>query len=411
MEIIVATYLTLMFIALYLFSLFTILTIKNHKELYSSPKPNKNYSVSIVIPCYNEGSTIIGNLETILKQDYQNIKKIIVVDDCSTDDSFKVIKKFAKKHPKIIVVQTPKNTGNAAGAKNYGAKFVKTELIGFSDADSFLEKKAISNMVGFFNNPKISAVTSFVPIRNRNATYLTKIQSLEYMFMGFLRKILDFVDAVYVTTGPLSIYRKSTFDKVKGFDEKNLTEDLEITWHMLSEGYSTAMSLASRVSTEAPTKIKPWFNQRTRWGLGGLQSISKYKKAFFTKGLFGAFVLPFVIVSIVVSIFTFLFSTYLLTKSLITTALTTFKSTAYNAPIFNFAEFSYHPSILIFYLLILLVSSMTFYHYILSKTKHEDKLSIKRFFNMLFYLLVYGTLYPIVWFKAIYRYIIKDYKW
>lgn len=411
MEIIVATYLTLMFIAIYFFSLFGILTIKNHKKLYFSPKPQRNYSVSIVIPCYNEGSTIIGNLKTILNQDYPNLKKIIVVDDCSKDNSFAVVKKFAKKYSKIMVVQTPKNTSNAAGAKNFGAKFVKTELIGFSDADSFLSTNAISKMVGFFNEPKMSAVTSFVPIRNKDETYLTKIQSLEYMFIGFFRKLLDFVDSVYVTNGPLSIYRKTAFDKVKGFDEKSITEDIEITWHMLSKDYTTAMALGARVSTEAPTKIKPWFNQRTRWGLGGLQAISKYKKMFFRKGLFGAFVLPFVILSIIVSIFTFLFSTYLVTKSLITTILTTFKSTAYNAPIFTFADFTYHPSILIFYIVILLASSMIFYHYILSKTKHEDKFSIKRFFNMLFYLLIYGTLYPIVWFKAIYRYIIGDYKW
>ncbi|MBU3923685.1 MAG: glycosyltransferase [Nanoarchaeota archaeon] len=411
MEIIVATYLSIMFIALYFFSFFAILTIKNRKKLFYSPTPKKNYSISIVIPCYNEGSTIKGNLNALLAQDYPNLKKIIVVDDCSTDNSFKIIKDFAKKHPKIMIVQTPKNTGNAAGAKNYGASFVKTELIGFSDADSYPAKDAISKMVGFFNEEQMAAVTSFVPIRNRNASYLSKIQSLEYMFMGFFRKLLDFIDSVYVTNGPLSIYRKSIFDKIGGFDEESITEDIEITWHMLSKDYKTAMSLGARVSTEAPTKIKPWFNQRTRWGLGGLQAIAKYKEMFFKKGLFGAFILPFVSLTIILSLFTFLFSVYLFTKSIITSTMITIKSTAYNAPIFKFANFNYHPSILIFYLIVLFIASMTMYNYILKKTNHEDKASIKRFFNMLFYLLIYGTLYPIVWFKSIYRYIVKDNKW
>ncbi|MFH0833345.1 MAG: glycosyltransferase [archaeon] len=400
-----------MFIAIYILSLFSILTIKNHKELYHSPRPDKNYSISIVIPCYNEGSTIINNLKALLNQDYPNLQKIIVVDDSSKDNSFEIIKKFAEKHPKIKLVQTPKNTGNAAGAKNFGAKFVKTELIGFSDADSFPERDAVSKMVGFFNNPNMGAVTSFVTIRNLNTSYLTKIQSLEYMFLGFFRKLLDFINSVYVTNGPLSIYRTTFFNNINGFDEKSITEDIEITWHMISKDYATAMSLSARVSTEAPSKIKPWFNQRTRWGLGGLQAISKYKKFFFRKGLFGAFVLPFVAASIILSIFTFLFSVYLISKSLITTGLTTFKSTAYNAPIFNFADFTYHPSILIFYLTILFITSMIFYHYILRKTKYEEKFSTKRFFNMLFYLVIYGTLYPIVWFKSIYRYIIGDYRW
>jgi biofilm PGA synthesis N-glycosyltransferase PgaC len=400
-----------MFIALYILSFFTILTIKNRKDLFHSPIPKKEYSISIVIPCYNEGVSIQGNLKALLAQEYKNLKKIIVVDDCSKDNSFSIVKNFAKKFPKIMVVQTPKNTGNAAGAKNYGSKFVKTELIGFSDADSYPKKDAIYKMVGFFDNKKMSAVTSFVPVRNRNESFLARLQSLEYMFMGFFRKLLDFIDSVYVTNGPLSIYRTEYFNKIGGFDENSITEDIEITWHFLKKDYKTAMALDARVSTIAPTKIKEWFNQRTRWGLGGLQAITKYRKMFFRKGLFGIFVLPFVTLSIIVSIFTFLFSIYLVTKSIIIQVMTLTKSAVYDSPIFNFENFIFNPSIIIFYLVILFIASMTLYHYILTITRYEDKLSIKRFFNMLFYLLIYGTLYPIVWFKSIQRYITKDYRW
>ena len=38
--------------------------------------------LSIVIPCFNEGESIIGNLKALLNQDYKFIKKIVVVDDC-----------------------------------------------------------------------------------------------------------------------------------------------------------------------------------------------------------------------------------------------------------------------------------------------------------------------------------------
>jgi len=62
MEPIILTYLALMFVALYMSSFFIIMTVKNFHKLYISPKPNKNYPVSIVIPCYNEGDTIQGNL-------------------------------------------------------------------------------------------------------------------------------------------------------------------------------------------------------------------------------------------------------------------------------------------------------------------------------------------------------------
>ncbi|MBR9702052.1 glycosyltransferase family 2 protein [Candidatus Pacearchaeota archaeon] len=411
MEIITIVYLTLMFIALYMFSFFVIITLRNKERLFEFPHPKKIYSLSIVVPCYNEEGSIEKNIKSLLNSDYPGLEKIIVVDDCSKDNSFEIIKKLAQKYPKVMAVRTPKNTGNAAGSKNYGTKFVETELIGFSDADTHSNKDAISKMVGFFNDPKMSAVTSFVRVRNRDQNFFTKVQSLEYMIMGWSRKLLDFVDSVYVTNGPLSIYLTKYFREVGGFDETSITEDIEITWNMLNHGYKTAMSLDARVSTITPHKRGEWFRQRTRWGLGGLQAISKYRKMFFKKGMFGGFILPFVSLSIIVSLITFSFSSYLIIRSLLVRGLTATSSLASNISIFHFQKINLYPSVIIFYLIVLASFSLVYYNYVLYKTKYEEKLTIKRFFNLLFYMMVYSAMYPTVWFASIYRFIKKDHKW
>ena len=69
--------------------------------------------------------------------------------------------------------------------------------------------------------------------------------NFDYMVVAWSRKVLDFVDSVYVTNGPLSIYRADVIRKIGGFDTKNLTEDIEITWHLLSLGYKTRMSYST----------------------------------------------------------------------------------------------------------------------------------------------------------------------
>ena len=79
-------------------------------------------------------------------------------------------------------------------------------------------------------------------------------------------------------------------DDVGRFDESNLTEDIEITWNFLSKGYKIEMSIPSRVYTVAPGKFKTWYSQRIRWNVGGIQTISKYKKTFAKKGILGSFV-------------------------------------------------------------------------------------------------------------------------
>ena len=212
MEKLTILYLVYTFIAFYFLMIYILTYIQNRRRIHEIIEPDKIRSLSIIVPCFNEEETIGKNIETFLASDYKGLKKLIIVDDCSTDNSYKIIKKYAKKYARVIALQTPKNTGRASGAKNFGIKYVKTKLIGFSDADSLPNKNAISKMVGFFNDPEVGGVTSRVFVNNPK-NYLTRIQSIEYKIIAFTRKLLGFLDSIYVTNGPLSIYRKKAFDQ------------------------------------------------------------------------------------------------------------------------------------------------------------------------------------------------------
>ena len=142
MEFLTVLYLTYTFIAFYFLFIHLLTYFQNKKQVYETITPDKIRTLSIVIPCFNEEESIGKTIQAHLDSDYQGLKKIIIADDCSTDNSAEVIKALAKKYKQVMYVKTPKNTGNAAGAKNYGSQFVKTKLIGFSDADSIPQKTA-----------------------------------------------------------------------------------------------------------------------------------------------------------------------------------------------------------------------------------------------------------------------------
>ncbi len=231
------------------------------------------------------------------------------------------------------------------------------------------------------------------------------------MILAWNRKILDFVNSVYVTNGPLSLYRKSYVLEVGGFDHKSITEDIDITWNLMSHQYKTAMCFDARVSTIVPTTFKRWSRQRIRWGIGGIQAIFKYKNYFFKKGIFGFFVMPFVSLSIILSIFGFSYSSYLLFKAILTRLVTVGYSIAAETTIFSFHSINFYPSVMIFYFFVMFISSLTYYNYILRTIKFYPKLTIKKFFNLAFYMIVFLALYPLVWFAAIYRYLRKDFNW
>ncbi len=410
MEFLTYVFLFYIFLSFYYLSLFVLIYIQNRKVFFEFYVPKKEFSLSIVVPCYNEGEAIGENITALLKSTYPGLKKIIVVDDCSKDNSYEIIQQYAKKYPdKIIAVQTPKNTGNAAGAKNYGAQFVNTELIGFSDADSFPNLDAIYKMVGFFNDLSVGAVTSRVLVKNKN-NLLARLQSIEYKVIAFTRKLLGFVDAIYVTNGPLSIYRKSAFDDVGGFDEKNLTEDIEITWHFVSKGWKVHMSIPATVYTVVPETIKTWFKQRLRWNIGGMQTIKKYIRSFLRCGMLGFFILPFFISSWLIAISGLFILIYRVFRIIFIRYLSTVYSVEAQTVILRLQDINLTPTILLLFGLVLISLSFIFTCIGLYHSREKDFKSTD-IYEFVLYACFYLLAHPILLIFSMYRFVRGKFSW
>jgi len=397
------------FISLYFIIAYTLVYTFNKKRFFETPTSKNKLTLSIVVPCYNEQETIGNTIKTLLDLDYKHLQKIIVVDDCSTDNSFSIMKKYANQYRQVMVVQTPRNTGNAAGAKNYGVKFANTDLIGFTDADSFPKKDSVRKMVGFFDNPKIGAVTSSVLVKNRNKL-IELFQAVEYKVIAFTRKLIGIVDAIYVTPGPLALYRKSAFDEVGGFDKNNWTEDIEITWAIVKAGYKVEMSLTSEVYTVAPDNWKQWFKQRLRWNVGGIQTLVKYKNQFLKKGMLGSFIIPFFLLTWCISLFGIAILIYRFVRTIIVRYLSTLYSIHAETAILRFSEINLTPNILVFFGGISLILSTIFTLFALYYVKEQD---FKKygFIPIVGFMFLYLLAYPFILIGSFYRYFKKTGKW
>jgi len=409
MQLLPFIYLAYMFIAIYMSLLFILLWLKNKDTFFNIPKLKQIYSLSMVVPCYNEEKEIGKTIQALLDSDYNGLEKIYVVDDCSKDNSYKVIKSIALRNNRVIALQTPKNTGCAAGSKNYGAKFVKTQLIGFTDADSFPEKDAISKIVGFFNDKQVAAVLGANLAKNPK-TFFEKLQAIEYAIISWTRKLLNYVDAIYVTPGPLTVYRRDIFEKVGRFDEKNMTEDIELTWRLTYHGYKREMCPSACTYTVVPSSLKQWYNQRVRWNVGGLQTISKYKSFFFRKGMLGAFILPYFVISLFLGLLGLSIFFYLVARRFIDWFLFTKFSIAASTPILTMQNFNITPTVLNFFGIALFLLGAVFTIYGINIMKNY-KIRNQNIFNILIYLLVYLTLYPFIMITSMYKFARGTYSW
>ncbi len=398
------------FLSFYMLSLFVLIYTQNRKELFSYPKARVE-PVSIVMPCYNEGEHIGKAIEALLNLDYpRDMIEIIVVDDKSSDSSAEVVREYEKKYKNVRLIVNMRNSGGAAEPTNIGIKAAKYDYVAVADSDSTPERDALKKMIGFLQeDEKVGGVTCAIMAQHRNK-FIEKLQAVEYSVIAFTRKLLDRVDAVYVTPGPFALYKKKVLFEIGLFDTKNMTQDIEIVWRMVYYGYKARMCLATKTHSVTPTKFKKWFKQRVRWNIGGLQTILKYKSFFLRKGMLGAFILPFFVVSLVVGVLGLGIFAYLLFRRIWISYLATRLSIYAGTDLIRFSELNLSPSILNFFGVVLFVLGAAFTFLGLS-IMQEKELRNRNFFMLGFYFIFYLSFYPIILITSIYKLIRGNYSW
>lgn len=97
--------------------------------------------ISVIIPVYNGENDIKKCIDSVINQTYKNLE-IIIINDGSTDNTFKILKEYKNKYGDKLVVIDQKNKGQAI-ARNNGIKKSTGKYITFLDADDYLKKDFI----------------------------------------------------------------------------------------------------------------------------------------------------------------------------------------------------------------------------------------------------------------------------
>lgn len=111
------------------------------------------YLVSIVTPVYNSERFISETIESIQSQTYRNWE-LLLIDDCSKDNSYEIIKNYMKNDDRIKYIKLEKNSG-AAVSRNTGIKNAKGRFIAFIDSDDLWEAKKLEIQVKYMLENKL----------------------------------------------------------------------------------------------------------------------------------------------------------------------------------------------------------------------------------------------------------------
>lgn len=233
---------------------------------------------SIIVPVKNEERVIGRLLDSLLRLSYPSDRReIIVVEDGSADKTLDICMRFAKERDLDMKILRKAFSNGKPSALNYGIMHAKGQIIGIFDADNVPAHDALINVCKYFEDPAVAAVQGRTLSINSGENRLTRFISYEEAVWceTYLRG-KSVLDLFVHLKGSCQFIRRNVLEKLKGFDEEVLSEDMEISARLTERGHRIRYASDVRCWQESPAGLRQLFRQRTRWYRGTMEVAFKY---------------------------------------------------------------------------------------------------------------------------------------
>lgn len=134
---------------------------------------NKTF-FSIIVPAYNAGKDIHKTIDSVLAQSFDNWE-LIIVDDCSTDNTKDVVCTYSEKNPNIKYTSLEKNSGNAKKPRDYGVSISKGDYCVMLDSDDALSEDYLEKIHNKIISEQADVVISVMEMRELETKALVNI--------------------------------------------------------------------------------------------------------------------------------------------------------------------------------------------------------------------------------------------
>jgi cellulose synthase/poly-beta-1,6-N-acetylglucosamine synthase-like glycosyltransferase len=248
--------------------------INRQRRIRSKGKANRHSKeryvpmISFLIPAYNEEQIIGECIDSIDRAaaKYGGRTEIVIVNDGSTDNTEKEVlnsmNKLKYAQGKIFTIP---NSGKGF-ALDYGLKMISGEIVFRMDADSVIDKDALSPLVEHFEDPLVGSVSG-LPFPLEATTLLGKAQNVLFASYLYVKRAQEVFDSIIVQPGASTAFRKDALLKVGGWTHNQFGEDGEISSRMARFGYKSEFEQRAIIYSDSPQTVKNFLAQRSRWGI------------------------------------------------------------------------------------------------------------------------------------------------
>lgn len=236
--------------------------------------------VTILVPCYNESTSIAATCTSLMLLSYPNYQ-VVFINDASTDDTAAILEGILPYNKNFHLLNLEENCGKAR-ALNYGlATSVSTSITVVIDADTLLTPSALKYLVApFCTQPRLGAVTGN-PLALKRNNLLEKLQTAEFSsIISLIKRAQRVVGRVFTVSGCAAAYRTEVLKEVGGFSPYTATEDIDITWRIQRHFHEVWFMPQAIAYIQCPATLKEYWKQRKRWALGGWHLLRTHKGIF-----------------------------------------------------------------------------------------------------------------------------------
>lgn len=236
--------------------------------------------VTVQLPLYNEATVAERLLAHVARIDYPRDRLEIQVLDDSTDETRALVRslvaRLADTGLDIVYLHRVDRTGYKAGALDAGLKVAKGELVAVFDADFLPEPDFLRRIVPHFDDAGIGMVQARWGHLNRNASLLTRVQSLMLDGHHLVENRARYAAGwLFNFSGTGGIWRKQAIHDAGGWQHDTLTEDLDLSYRAQLAGWRFIYREAVVTPAELPEDVSALRAQQFRWAKGTVQTSRK----------------------------------------------------------------------------------------------------------------------------------------
>jgi len=266
-------------------------SLLTHREKNEERKTELSYYpiVTVVVPVHNSADTLYKCLYSISQQTYPgHLIQVVCADNGSKDNSFDVFQRFQYRHPEIRLMWTSVERAGKSIGLNSGIYSGEGSYLINVDADTWLDRDAIRQVVlAFENDDSLVAATGSIRVDKVLGGSFSLIDVINYcevieylIAFDIGRRYQNLTNSVFTLSGAFSAFRRDVLLQSYLYQERTVSEDTDLTFDIRK----AARTRGGRIGciSRAIAYVEPveslgrLYSQRVRWQRGEIEVTAMY---------------------------------------------------------------------------------------------------------------------------------------